>query len=89
MALNMLLSSIHNLVKHSFVKIHYLSAVFQNTKLTQLETAKMSNLKMTFIKDINDTIFELFKKHIITNEVIYLNNIFKERGYEIVYYYYY
>ena len=55
-----------------------------NAKSTQLETASMSNLKITKLSDLNDSAHQLFQKYVNTDEVKYLDDIFQSGGFEMV-----
>nr|XP_027200112.1 CCA tRNA nucleotidyltransferase 1, mitochondrial-like [Dermatophagoides pteronyssinus] len=54
-----------------------------NSKSTQIETAKMSKLKCTHLRDLNQETFNLFERLIKTDEIQYLNEIFHSNGFEI------
>lgn len=70
-----------------FINFHYLNRIIATnlyTKTTQIETAAMSNLKCTHLKDLNKSTFYLFERLIQAEEIQYLNNIFHSNGFEIV-----
>ncbi|XP_046919401.2 CCA tRNA nucleotidyltransferase 1, mitochondrial [Dermatophagoides farinae] len=69
-----------------FINFHYLNRIIATnlyTKTTQIETAAMSNLKCTHLKDLNKSTFYLFERLIQAEEIQYLNNIFHSNGFEI------
>lgn len=71
----------NSILKSRFHLVRKFSSV--DSKTTQLKTSMMSNLKKTPLTQISEQSYQLFQEYVQTDEVKYLNDIFREGGFEI------
>lgn len=64
--------------------IFYLRSCAVHSKPSQIDRAQMANLKTIHLKEVDRRTFELFQRYGQTQEIRFLNDLFRNAGHEMV-----